>query len=40
LLPVVSRADITEMEGVCTLLDVLRAFGVQRAEGPAEPEAS
>jgi CIC family chloride channel protein len=28
LLPVVSRANIHEMEGVCTLLDVLRTFGV------------
>lgn len=29
LLPVVSRANIHEMEGVCSLLDVLRAFGVR-----------
>ncbi len=28
LLPVVSRANVHEMEGVCSLLDVLRAFGV------------
>jgi CIC family chloride channel protein len=29
LLPVVSRANVHEMEGVCSLLDVLRAFGVR-----------
>ena len=36
LLPVVSRANIHELEGVVTLLDVLRAFGVKesRARSP------
>jgi CIC family chloride channel protein len=33
LLPVVSRANIHELEGVVTLLDVLKAFGV-RGVGP------
>ena len=28
LLPVVNRANMREMEGVCSLLDVLQAFGV------------
>lgn len=44
LLPVVSRANIHEMEGVCSLLDVLRAFGVrgqqpspESSSGPAPP---
>jgi chloride channel protein, CIC family len=39
LLPVVSRANVHEMEGVCSLLDVLRAFGVRGgATGdPTEP---
>jgi CIC family chloride channel protein len=39
LLPVVSRANVHEMEGVCSLLDVLRAFGVRGgATGePADP---
>jgi CBS domain-containing protein len=35
LLPVVSRANIHEMEGVCSLLDVLRAFGVRGQQQPA-----
>jgi CIC family chloride channel protein len=29
LLPVVSRANIHELEGVVSLLDVLKAFGVR-----------
>jgi len=37
LLPVVSRANVHEMEGVCSLLDVLRAFGVHGQPGPAGP---
>jgi CIC family chloride channel protein len=38
LLPVVSRANVHEMEGVCSLLDVLRAFGVggERESGSRE----
>jgi chloride channel protein, CIC family len=42
LLPVVSRANVHEMEGVCSLLDVLRAFGVRGgATGdPTDPGAS
>lgn len=39
LLPVVSRANVHEMEGVCSLLDVLRAFGVHRQHPGAPPEA-
>jgi hypothetical protein len=31
LLPVVSRANIHELEGVVSLLDVLKAFGVREA---------
>jgi CIC family chloride channel protein len=38
LLPVVSRANVHEMEGVCTLLDVLRAFGVHGSQPGAAPE--
>jgi CIC family chloride channel protein len=36
LLPVVSRANIHELEGVVSLLDVLKAFGVResRARSP------
>jgi CIC family chloride channel protein len=30
LLPVVSRANIHELEGVVSLLDVLKAFGVRQ----------
>lgn len=39
LLPVVSRANVHEMEGVCSLLDVLRAFGVhgQQPGAPSDP---
>ncbi|HSF16669.1 MAG TPA: chloride channel protein [Vicinamibacteria bacterium] len=36
LLPVVSRANIHDLEGVCSLLDVLRAFGV-RGQHPGMP---
>lgn len=39
LLPVVSRANVHEMEGVCSLLDVLRAFGVRGQHPGAPPEA-
>ena len=39
LLPVVSRANVHEMEGVCSLLDVLRAFGVHgRQPGARDPD--
>lgn len=40
LLPVVSRANVHEMEGVCSLLDVLRAFGVhgQHPGGPPDTD--
>lgn len=38
LLPVVSRANVHEMEGVCTLLDVLRAFGVHDSPPGVPPE--
>ena len=41
LLPVVSRANVHEMEGVCSLLDVLRAFGVHGQAPPrGEPSAA
>ena len=36
LLPVVSRANVHEMEGVCSLLDVLSAFGVH-SKNPGGP---
>lgn len=36
LLPVVSRANVHELEGVVSLLDVLRAFGVRRTESSEE----
>jgi CIC family chloride channel protein len=39
LLPVVSRANVHEMEGVCSLLDVLRAFGVHGQHPGAVPDA-
>ena len=39
LLPVVSRGNIHEMEGVCSLLDVLRAFGVHGRQPGAPPDA-
>ena len=39
LLPVVSRANVHEMEGVCSLLDVLRAFGVHGRQPGAPPDA-
>ena len=39
LLPVVSRANVHEMEGVCSLLDVLSAFGVHRQHPGAPPDA-
>jgi CIC family chloride channel protein len=35
LLPVVSRANIHELEGVVTLLDVLKAFGVRESRTPS-----
>jgi CIC family chloride channel protein len=38
LLPVVSRANVHEMEGVCSLLDVLRAFGVAGERGSGSRE--
>ncbi len=38
LLPVVSRANVHEMEGVCTLLEVLRAFGVHGTPPGVPPE--
>jgi predicted transcriptional regulator len=43
LLPVVSRANIHDLEGVVSLLDVLRAFGVRErrpevhGESPRSP---
>jgi CIC family chloride channel protein len=40
LLPVVSRANIHDMEGVCSLLDVLRAFGVRGEHPGTTPEPS
>lgn len=39
LLPVVSRGNVHEMEGVCSLLDVLRAFGVHGQPPGAPPDA-
>jgi CIC family chloride channel protein len=33
LLPVVNRADVHKLEGVVTLRDVLRAYGVSPPEG-------
>ena len=34
VLPVVSRANLHELEGVVGLLDVLRAFGVRERRPP------
>jgi len=36
LLPVVSRANVHELEGVVTLRDLLKAYGIERRENEAE----
>lgn len=40
LLPVVSRADLTKLEGIVTLRDVLDAFGVGHVAQPQELEVT